>query len=91
MGEPDPPDPALGLELTVNNDYGSGYCHTYQVTNQGSAALSWEVSLELDGTLMQNWESQVDGSTGTVTFRGATHNQTLEAGASTQFGFCVTR
>jgi len=84
-------DDALVLELVVNNDYGSGYCHTYQVTNQGDTPITWQVPLELDGTLMQNWESEVSGSTGTVVFTGASHNRTLEPGSSAQFGFCVTR
>lgn len=84
-------DDALLLELVVNNDYGSGYCHTWKVTNQGDTPLSWQVPIELDGTLMQNWESEVSGSTGTVVFTGASHNRTLEPGSSAQFGFCVTR
>jgi hypothetical protein len=88
---PAPVDDALRVELVVNNDYGSGYCHTYEVENQGSTPLTWELPIELDGTLMQNWESEVTGSTGSVVFTGASHNRTLEPGSSAQFGFCVTR
>jgi hypothetical protein len=90
-GSPPVVDDALLLELVVNNDYGSGYCHTWKVTNQGDTPLTWQVPLELDGTLMQNWESEVTGSAGTVVFTGASHNATLEPGSSAQFGFCVTR
>jgi hypothetical protein len=95
--DPDPPTGDQGLTLANDNDYGSGYCHTYEVKNLGSAPLTWSAAIELDGTLMQHWESLVDGmmgvtsATGTVTFSGVTHNMTLSPEATTQFGFCVTR
>jgi hypothetical protein len=79
------------LTLTVNNDWGAGYCHTYEVKNTGQTPLSWSVSLDLGGTLTQNWESTVQGSMGTVRFAGVDHNAVLAPAASTQFGFCVTR
>jgi hypothetical protein len=82
---------AYTLELTIDNDWGAGYCHTYELTNTSQAPLTWSVSLDLGGTLNQNWESDVKGSTGTVTFTGASYNAVLQAGASTEFGFCVTR
>lgn len=91
------PAPTLGLTLVNNNDYGTGYCHTYEIRNDGTTSLTWDVPIELQGTLTQHWESLVDGAmgvtsaTGTVTFTGVSHNATLSPAATTQFGFCVTR
>ncbi|MFT3923896.1 MAG: DUF1592 domain-containing protein [Myxococcales bacterium] len=85
------PEQDFELNLTVNNDWGAGYCHTFEVINRSAAALTWTVQLDLGGTLNQNWESKVSGSTGKVTFGGVDHNAVLQPGASTQFGFCVTR
>lgn len=81
----------LQQTLINDNDYGSGYCHTYELINHGSSPLTWSVALTLDGMLSQSWESMVSGDRGTVTFTGVAHNATLMPGQSTQFGFCVTR
>jgi hypothetical protein len=86
-----PAEESYELKQTVNNDWGAGYCHTYEVINRSDAPLAWAVSRDLGGTLNQNWESKASGSTGTVQFTGAVHNAVLAPGASTQFGFCVTR
>ncbi len=90
---PSAPEPSseLQTEVTVNNDWGAGYCRTYQLTNAGAAPLTWMLTLELEGTLNQHWESRSSGEAGSVTFSGVEHNAVLAAGASTQFGFCVTR
>jgi hypothetical protein len=92
--DPEPDDmlsPALQLKQTVDNDWGAGYCATYEVTNVSSEPVTWSVPLEISGTLMQNWQSKASGSTGTVVFTGETYNATLEPNASTQFGFCANR
>jgi hypothetical protein len=89
------PDAAVSgtqkLELIDDNDYGSGYCHTYRITNTGSEPLTWSVSFPIEGTLQQNWESVAEGTTDQITLHGADYNATLEPGATAQFGFCVTR
>jgi hypothetical protein len=92
--EPEPDDmlsSALQLKQTVDNDWGAGYCATYEVTNVSGEPVTWSVPLEISGTLSQNWQSKASGSTGTVVFTGETYNATLEPNASTQFGFCANR
>ena len=82
---------ALQLKQTVNNDWGAGYCQTYEVTNVSTAPVTWSVPLEISGTLNQHWQSEVSGDSGNVVFTGAEYNATLEPSASTQFGFCAMR
>ena len=86
---PDPPEPGQTLQLVQSDEWATGYCHTYALTNTGTGELTWSVTLDLMGTLNNNWESVTDGSSGAVTFSGVEHNRTLPAGGTTQFGFCV--
>ena len=81
----------LQLKQVNDNDWGAGYCQTYEVTNVSSAAIAWMVPLEITGTLNQNWQSKVSAKMGLVVFSGETYNATLEPMASTQFGFCAMR
>jgi hypothetical protein len=92
-GKADATPPANGytLERVIDNDWGGGYCHTYKVTSTSPAPLTWSVTLPIDGTLNQNWESQVSTAGGNATFTGAPHNATIQPGNFAQFGFCVTR
>ncbi|MFI5309362.1 MAG: DUF1592 domain-containing protein [Polyangiales bacterium] len=88
---PDAPMAGLTLSRVVDNDWGAGYCYTYEVANQTTAPIVWSVPLDVDGTLNQHWQSEISASAGHVVFTGASYNATLEPGASTQFGFCGTR
>jgi hypothetical protein len=83
--------PELELTVTVNNDFGSGYCRTYQLRNRGTAAITWSVPLDVAGKLNQHWECKVSGDSGRVTFSGEDYNRTLQAGGMAQFGFCAQR
>ena len=79
----------LTMERTVNNDWGMGYCYTYQVKNVSSAAITWSVALDVRGMMNQHWECKTSGDTGRVMFTGEDHNQTLMPNTDTQFGFCA--
>jgi hypothetical protein len=81
----------LDVQVSQNNDWGAGYCKTYALKNNGSAALTWSIPLEVAGTMSNHWECEVSGATGMVTFRGAQHNATLQPGMTGQFGFCANR
>jgi len=83
--------PELELTITVNNDFGSGYCRTYQLRNRGNAAITWSLPLDVSGKLNQHWECMVTGDTGRVTFSGEDYNRTLQPGGMAQFGFCAQR
>jgi hypothetical protein len=83
--------PGLDVMVTVDNDFGSGYCRTYELHNRGSAPITWSIPLEISGTLNQHWECQITGSTGHVTFSGEDYNRTLQPDAKAQFGFCAQR
>lgn len=77
------------MELTVNNDWGMGYCHTYQLRNTTSAPITWSVPLEVRGMMNNHWECKVTADSGMVVFTGEDHNKTIEPGGAAQFGFCA--
>jgi Protein of unknown function (DUF1592)/Protein of unknown function (DUF1588)/Protein of unknown function (DUF1587)/Protein of unknown function (DUF1595)/Cellulose binding domain/Protein of unknown function (DUF1585) len=83
--------PGLDVQVTQNNDWGMGYCKTYSLKNTSTAPITWSVALTVDGKMNNHWECEVSGDTGIVTFSGVSHNATLNAGATGQFGFCATR
>ena len=87
----DEPPSDLELTLSQNNDWGGGYCKTYQLKNVGTAPLTWSVPLEVTGTINNHWECEISADTGAVTFTGAPHNATLQPGVIGQFGFCAMR
>lgn len=103
VAEPEPdPSPATGsgdaqmtagldLQITQSNDWGGGYCKTYQLKNTSAAPITWSVTLLVDGKMNNHWECEASADTGSVTFTGAAHNATLMAGAQGQFGFCAMR
>jgi cellulase/cellobiase CelA1 len=91
-GDPGTQAPAgLATEVTQSNDWGGGYCKTYQLTNKSDAPITWSVTLMVDGKMNNHWECEVSGDTGSVMFSGAQHNASLTPGAQAQFGFCATR
>ena len=80
--------PELQVQRTVENDWGMGYCYTYQLKNTGSAPITWSVPLEVRGKMNNHWECNASGETGSVVFTGADHNKTIPPGGMAQFGFC---
>ena len=80
--------PELVVERTVDNDWGMGYCYTYQLRNTGTAPITWSVPLDVRGKMNNHWECNASGDTGSVVFTGADHNKTLAPGGMAQFGFC---
>lgn len=81
--------PGLVVERTVENDWGMGYCYTYQLRNSGTESITWSVPLEVRGTMNNHWECKVTADSGMVVFSGEDHNKTIEPGGMAQFGFCA--
>lgn len=81
----------LDVQIAQNNDWGGGYCKTYQLKNNSSMPITWSVPLMVEGKLNNHWECNVSADSGTITFTGAPHNATLQPGAQAQFGFCGVR
>jgi spore coat protein CotH len=85
----DPPvDEGCTASYTVDNDWGSGFTASVEVTmGQGSGA--WEVSWVWPGDqrVTNAWSSTVTQSGTAVSATGEAWNATLTSGQSTSFGF----
>lgn len=86
------PTPAeLPAQVTIFNDWGSGYCANVDVLNGGTTPVVWQTAVAVDGTLSSYWDAVPTASSGTVSFSGVDWNGTLAAGASARFGYCADR
>jgi endo-1,4-beta-xylanase len=94
-GGPTPGPGGCTAAATVQNQWGGGYVvQPVTVTNTGSSTTtSWEVTFSLPAghTLVNMWNAQPSGTTGTVTAENMGYNGTLAPNGSTTFGFQVNR
>lgn len=75
-------------ELSINNDWGSGYCAEVAVNNTGNAVIdSWQVELNLNDSQVNNlWNGNLNG----ITVLPVGYNATIYPGNTVSFGFCGT-
>jgi Protein of unknown function (DUF1592)/Protein of unknown function (DUF1588)/Protein of unknown function (DUF1595)/Protein of unknown function (DUF1587)/Protein of unknown function (DUF1585)/Cellulose binding domain len=86
------PTPGFQVDRQRNADWSTGYCEQVTVTNTGTSAADWSITIAIDGTLTQNWNSTMaPTSNGMFQVTGADSNRHLEAGANTGFGFCASK
>lgn len=78
--------------VTINNDWGSGYCASLSLTNTGSSAVSWNVVVPVAGTVISLWNGRWQQSGSALTVSGVSWNSVLAAGKSdSSVGFCAFR
>ncbi|WP_339898099.1 glycosyl hydrolase [uncultured Gilvimarinus sp.] len=74
--------------LTIQNDWGGGYCASVSVNNAGSETVtSWQLTLNTNDSDIGNlWNGNLTGNTVTA----MSYNSEIAAGANASFGFCAT-
>jgi cellulase/cellobiase CelA1 len=76
--------------VTVNNDWGAGYCATLTVTNNTASAVTWRVTFTVRGTINNLWNGTFTQTGGAATVSGVSFNAVLQPGQSTDsVGFCA--
>ena len=80
---------AAGTSVDTISSWNTGYCANVTVTNPNSTELTWTVSLDIGATVTNLWNAVWTQSGTTITASGVSWNATLQAGQSTQFGFCA--
>jgi len=81
----------LTTTVTVNNDWGTGYCADVDVTNFGSTDIDWIVTFTIDGTVRDLWNASWSQTGDTVTAEGVSWNNIVGTGMTVNFGFCADR
>ena len=79
------------VSLSPINDWTSGYCSNVNVTNPNTVPLNWTVKVSIAGSVSSYWNAALSQTGSQITASGVDWNQTLAAGATTQFGFCANR
>ncbi|MGR8933526.1 MAG: cellulose binding domain-containing protein, partial [Gammaproteobacteria bacterium] len=77
--------------LTIQSDWGNGYCADVKVKNLGDAAVQWEVSLEIEGHANNVWNAVYSQNGAILSANGVDWNSWIPAGGETSFGFCASR
>lgn len=78
--------------VTITNDWGTGYCATLTVTNNTPSAITWQVTVAVEGTITNLWNGTFTQTGSTITVSGVEWNAVLQAGQTTNsVGFCAAR
>jgi len=78
-------------DVTVNDDWGSGYCAQVNVINNGNSAEDWTVDFEIEGTVRNMWSALYSQNGTVVTAEGVSWNNIVQPGQPRNFGFCTLR
>ncbi|QSA96502.1 cellulose binding domain-containing protein [Methylococcus sp. EFPC2] len=89
--ETDPIPGSVSAALSIDSDWGSGYCATVDVRNSGPTSELWRISLAIEGQVDNLWNAVYTQAGPTLNAAGADWNKSLPAGGSTQFGYCAQR
>jgi glucuronoarabinoxylan endo-1,4-beta-xylanase len=84
-------DGSLSATLTLQSQWGSGYCANVAITNSGNqTSSSWTVVVALNGSTFSNgWNAQLTPASGQLTGSNLSYNGALAPKASTSWGFCA--
>ena len=89
-GDPvDVPEQNLAVELIIDSEWGTGYCATVNVVNEGDTQVAWVFSMSIEGEITQIWNALMSPNGDETLFQGVDWNMNLQPGASAQFGFCA--
>lgn len=82
----------VNVQLTLQSDWGAGYCANVSLQNTSSAAVtSWSVVIDLNQSTLSNaWSSTTSVSGTRLTVTPAGFNANIPANGSASFGFCAT-
>jgi len=81
----------VSAQVTINDDWGAGYCAQVDVTNATSSAVDWIVSFTIEGSIRNLWNAIYQQAGNTVTAEGVSWNNTVQPGGTVNFGFCANR
>jgi len=77
--------------ISIQTDWGTGYCANIKVANQGTAPItSWTVVLQADvASISSVWLGQFTQSGTQIIVKPVSFNSTINVGSSVTFGYCA--
>lgn len=86
-----PADGSITTTLTLQSDWGEGYCVQVDVRNTGAQPSTWAAQVPIEGRIREFWNAEYSRENGMLTVRGKPHNAQLRPDEQTHFGFCALR
>ena len=86
--------PATTLEVSSvpqGADWDAGGCRNVTVKNAGKAAVTWTVSVDVPGTMVDVWNAEGKQTGAQATFSGKSWNASIGPGEKADFGFCFKK
>jgi len=81
----------LTTQVTITDDWTSGYCADVVVGNDSSVAVDWAVSFNIEGVINNLWNANYSQDGASVSAEGLSWNDLVPANSSINFGFCANR
>ncbi len=90
-GDQPGPSTSPGVDVNVVQDskWDAGECNSVTVTNSTDAPITWQVVLELKGTIQNAWNAKYAQMDTTFVWTGEAYNAEVAGKASVSFGFCL--
>jgi endoglucanase len=85
------PGGGVEVDVSINDDWGTGYCAKVTVKNNGAQAVDWLVTFEIEGRVRDLWNAVYSQSGSTVTAEGVSWNNIVNPSQTVEFGFCADR
>jgi len=85
------PSGELLVSVSIKNDWGVGYCADVLVLNEKAAAVTWSISLEIEGQISSSWNASWSQEGKIVKAQGTPDNAVLASGQQLLWGFCALR
>src|SRR5690606_19321348 len=85
------PGGGVAADVSINDDWGTGYCARVIVTNVGTQPVDWVVTFDIEGTVRDLWNAEYSQSGSTVTAEGVSWNNIVNPSQTVEFGFCADR
>jgi hypothetical protein len=68
-----------------------GYCEKITVRNTGKEAYEWRADFDVNGTIYDSWNGRFSQEGNRIGITGLEWNKVLQAGQSSEIGFCSNR
>ncbi len=81
----------VSSEVSVQSDWGDGYCADVTIRNDTAAPIEWSVVVPVEGAVRDLWNAEYSEAPGEITASGVAWNRVLDTGATAAFGFCADR
>ncbi len=88
---PPPTTPGDRVVVTINSDWGKGYCAQVLIRNTTNAPYDWKETFPVQGQVNNLWNATWKQNSGFVTAEGLSWNNLVPVKGQVEIGFCADR